>query len=137
MVGAFEHLKVVDLSNEEKDALAECERRLTTLKFKTSRHGYDICDDSAGLETAAKDFIAIFAPWLKFGVSQLQAIQLQAFRFDKAATMPVFGSMLFIPTVIMGSPKISGQALNFGSYVQLNVAVAVEPRVSCLIFRTD
>lgn len=73
----------------------------------------------------------------KFGVSQLQAIQLQAFRFDKAATMPVFGSMLFIPTVIMGSPKISGQALNFGSYVQLNVAVAVEPRVSCLIFRTD
>ena len=65
MVEAFEHLKVVDLSTEEKDALAECERRLTTLKFKTSRHGYDICDDKVGLESAAKEFIDIFAPWLK------------------------------------------------------------------------
>ncbi len=65
MAGAFEHLKVIDLSKEEQDAIAECERRITTLKFKTSPRGYDLCDDIAGLEIVAKDFIRIFAPWSK------------------------------------------------------------------------
>jgi hypothetical protein len=65
MAEALEHLKVIDLSQEEQDAIAECERRLTNLKLKPSRHGYDICEDSAGLETAAKEFIDIFAPWSK------------------------------------------------------------------------
>lgn len=64
MVAALEHLKVTDLTEEEQDAAAECERQLANLKFIPSNNGYDFCDDPR-LGNASEAFYKTFNPWLK------------------------------------------------------------------------
>ncbi|KFY83618.1 hypothetical protein V498_07934 [Pseudogymnoascus sp. VKM F-4517 (FW-2822)] len=135
MASALEHLNVRDLTKEELDAATECERQIADLKFIPSIDGHDVCDDPTRLGIASEAFYKKFNPWSKMGGRN---IQLQAFRFDKRAKLPMYGgSMLFIPTVITGSATIAGQALKVGSYVELTSDVTVEPQVCCLVFRAN
>lgn len=153
MASALEHLNVKDLTKEELEAATECERQLADLEFIPSIDGHDVCDDPTRLGIASEAFYKKFNPWSKvcssksvinsgltFASHQMggKNIRLQAFRFDKRSKLPMYGgSMLFIPTVITGSPTIAGQALKVGSYVELTSDVMVEPRVWCLVFRAN
>jgi len=59
----FEHLRVVDLTQDVLDAALDCARQVNNLR--QSRGDYEVCDDKKGLEGASGTFISKFAPWSK------------------------------------------------------------------------